>query len=349
MKYRKLGRTDIDVSELCLGSMTWGTQNSEAEGHAQIDYAMEHGINFIDTAEMYPVNPISADTQGRTEEIIGTWWAGQPGKTRTGPSWRPKSREKAPNGCAPAARSMRRAFSRRLTAVCGGSRRTISIYINCIGPIAARTISASRGPSTRHRRTARRRARIFLSVLQCLGELVTAGKVRHVGLSNESCWGTSQFLDIAEAHGLPRVVSIQNEYSLMQRIYDLDLAELSHNEDVGLLAFSPQAAGFLSGKYQDGSVPAGSRRTFSDNLGGRYNDFTVGVVGEYLQVAARHGLDPCQMALAFCLTRPFMTSAIFGATTMEQLRNNVAAAEVRLEEGVLDDIQKVYRRYPVPM
>ncbi len=180
-------------------------------------------------------------------------------------------------------------------------------------------------------------------------ELVGAGKIHHIGLSNESCWGTSQFLETAEANELPRVMSIQNEYSLLQRIYDLDLAELSHNEDVGLLAFSPLAAGFLSGKYQGNKIPAGSRRSFSANLGGRYSEFTEGVVGEYLAVARTHGVDPCQMAIAFCLTRPFMTAAIIGATSMAQLRINIAAKDVVLDDAVLDDIQKIYRRYPIPM
>ncbi len=185
--------------------------------------------------------------------------------------------------------------------------------------------------------------------LRTLGELVDECKIRHFGTSNESCWGVSQFLEIAEAEGLPRMASIQNEYSLLCRIYDLDLAELSINEDVGLLAFSPLAAGILTGKYQGDITPEGSRRTFSDNLGGRLTKYAFPAVDAYLAVANKHGLDPSQMALAFCITRPFMASVIFGATTNEQLENSLKSADLKLSEEVMSDIQAVHREHPMPI
>ncbi|MDH3740346.1 MAG: aldo/keto reductase [Hyphomicrobiales bacterium] len=347
MKYRKLGRTDIEVSDICLGSMTWGTQNTEAEGHEQIDYAFDQGVNFIDTAEMYPVNPTSAETQGRTEKVIGSWLKASGKRDKAviatkvsgeGVKW---IRDGAPIS------------PQTITeAVEGSLKRLQTDYIDLYqlhwpnrGSYHFRQ-SWTFDPSAQNKQNTRADIQ---ACLECLKDLIDAGKIRTIGLSNESCWGTSQFLEIAAQHDLPRVVSIQNEYSLMQRLYDLDLAELSHHEDVGLLAFSPLAAGFLSGKYQGGVIPPGSRRSYVENLGGRYSAYTEGVVGEYLKVASKHGLDPCQMAIAFCLARPFMTSAIIGATAMDQLRTNVAASDVVLDDNVLADIHQVYRRYPVPM
>jgi aryl-alcohol dehydrogenase-like predicted oxidoreductase len=347
LKYRKLGRSDIEVSQICLGSMTWGTQNTEAEGHEQIDYAADQGVNFIDTAEMYPVNPVSAETQGRTEEVIGTWVS------------KPGNREKVVIATKVAGEGTKHIRGGALIspdgireAVDGSLKRLQSDYIDLYQLHWPNRGSYHFRQSWTYDPTGQNRAETRAHIHECLealDELIKPGKIRTIGLSNESCWGTSQFLEIAEANGLPRVVSIQNEYSLMQRLYDLDLAELSHNEDVGLLAFSPLAAGFLSGKYQGNRIPPGSRRSYVESLGGRYSEFTEGVVGEYLKVANIHGLDPCQMAIAFCLTRPFMASAIIGATTMDQLRINVAASEIELADEVLADIQAVYRRYPVPM
>ena len=178
--------------------------------------------------------------------------------------------------------------------------------------------------------------------------MVAAGKIREIGLSNETCWGTSQFLRIAEDKGFPRVVSLQNEYSLLCRTHDLDLAELCHHEQVGLLPYSPLAGGLLTGKYKNGARPNGSRLTINPDLFGRVHDGIWPVIDAYVGVARRHGLDPAQMAIAFCNQRPFVTSSIIGATSVDQLAANIAASEVELDEAVLADIQSVYRRYPVP-
>jgi aryl-alcohol dehydrogenase-like predicted oxidoreductase len=178
---------------------------------------------------------------------------------------------------------------------------------------------------------------------------VKAGKIRAVGLSNESAWGTMQFVRLAEEHGLPRVASIQNEYSLICRMFDTDLAEVAHHEDVGLLAFSPLATGILTGKYQGGVIPEGSRRTKVENLNGRWGPEAEAAAQAYLDVASKHGLDPSQMAIAFCISRPFMTSTIIGATRMDQLKTAIGAAEVSLSDAVFDDIAKARRAHPLPI
>ncbi|OUS07183.1 aldo/keto reductase [Rhodobacterales bacterium 52_120_T64] len=349
MQYKKLGRTDIEVSALCLGSMTWGTQNSEAEGHGQIDIALNHGVNLIDTAEMYPVTPINHETQGRTEEIIGSWFANTgrrddviiATKVIGGGSSAIKDREGA--DISPA--TIREAVE-------GSLKRLQTDYIDLYqfhwpnrGSYHFRKYWAF-DPSGQDRNKTRDD---MAECLRTLGELVNEGKIRHFGTSNESCWGVSQFLDIAEAEGLPRMASIQNEYSLLCRIYDLDLAELSINEDVGLLAYSPLAAGILTGKYQGDVTPAGSRRTFSENLGGRLTKNVFPAVDGYLAVSNKHGLDPSQMALAFCISRPFMASVIFGATTNQQLENSLKAVNLSLSDDVMADIQSVRREHPMPI
>jgi aryl-alcohol dehydrogenase-like predicted oxidoreductase len=346
MQYRKLGSSDIDVSVICLGSMTWGTQNSEAEGHAQIDYALDHGVNFIDTAELYPANPMSADTAGRTEEIIGSW-IGTSGRrddiilatkvAGEGHSYLHEGADISPQKI-------------RL-AVEGSLRRLQTDFIDLYqlhwpnrGTYHFRK-NWGFDPTTQD--TQQTLQHIY-EVLEYLGELVAEGKIRSIGLSNESCWGTAQFLRIAAENNFPRVVSLQNEYSLLYRTHDLDLAELSHHENVGLLPYSPLAAGLLTGKYKNGARPDGSRLTINPDLFGRVHDGIWPVVDAYLGVARRHGLDPAQMAIAFCNQRPFVASSIIGATSLEQLAHNIAASELELDDKVLEDIQSIHRRYPLP-
>jgi aryl-alcohol dehydrogenase-like predicted oxidoreductase len=346
MQYRKLGSSDIDVSVICLGSMTWGTQNSEAEGHAQIDYALDHGVNFIDTAELYPANPMSADTAGRTEEIIGSW-IGTSGRrddiilatkvAGEGHSYLHEGADISPQKI-------------RL-AVEGSLRRLQTDFIDLYqlhwpnrGTYHFRK-NWGFDPTTQD--TQQTLQHIY-EVLEYLAELVAEGKIRSIGLSNESCWGTAQFLRIAAENNFPRVVSLQNEYSLLYRTHDLDLAELSHHENVGLLPYSPLAAGLLTGKYKNGARPDGSRLTINPDLFGRVHDGIWPVVDAYLGVARRHGLDPAQMAIAFCNQRPFVASSIIGATSLEQLAHNIAASELELDDKVLEDIQSIHRRYPLP-
>lgn len=346
MKMNPLGRTGMMVSELCLGSMTWGTQNTEAEGHAQIDRALERGINFIDTAEMYPVNPISAETAGRTEEIIGTWNAasGRRDQVILATKHSGAGMRYIRDGAPITAQSIPGAIE-------GSLKRLQTDYIDLYqfhwpnrGSYMFRQ-NWLYDPSAQNRNETIAHMEETLDALQ---RQVEKGTIRAFGLSNESAWGTAQWLRVAEERGLPRVASIQNEYSLMCRFYDTDLAELSVNEDVGLLAFSPLAAGMLTGKYQGGAVPEGSRMSYVANLGGRRTDRAFPAVDAYLEVARKHGLDPVHMALAWCLTRPFMCSAIFGATSMEQLDLALGAVDVTLSDEVLRDIDMAHRAHAMP-
>ena len=347
MRLNRLGTTDIKVSEISLGSMTWGSRHTEAEGHEQIDYAVDHGVNLIDTAEMYPVLPMKRETSGASESVIGSWLRKRGGRERIVIATKIVG---SGSGIIRDGGPIEPASIR--VAVEGSLRRLQTDYIDLYqlhwpnrGSYHFRQ-SWGYDPTQQNTDEVRRNIRDSLQTLQ---EFVEAGRIRAIGLSNESCWGTSQFLEIARAHNLPKVVSMQNEYSLLDRKFDLDFAELSHHENVGLLAFSPLATGILSGKYQDGKTPPNSRREFSPDLNGRYRRHVPAVVDEYVRIADDSGLDRSQMALAFCLSRPFMASAIIGATSMDQLKVCIAAADVRLSESVLDGIAAVHRRYPNPM
>lgn len=348
MKYAKLGRTDLDVSRLCLGTMTWGAQNTEKDAHRQLDVALDRGVNFIDTAEMYPTNPLSAETQGDTERFLGSWLHARGGRENIVLATKITG-EGRPEWIRDGAPVTRKAIA---AAVDASLERLSTDYIDLYqihwpnrGSYHFRK-SWTFDPTVQDRQAALDDLRETLLGFQ---DVIAAGKVRHVGLSNESAWGTAQYLKLAEIEGLPRVQSIQNEYSLMQRLFDLDLAELAHHEDVSLLAFSPLAAGLLTGKYRGDATPPGSRRAVTPDLGGRISKTAFEAVDAYTAIAERHGVDPAQMALAFCLTRSFMTSAIIGATTMEQLETNLGAVDLVLSEAILDEIQTVYRRLPVPM
>jgi aryl-alcohol dehydrogenase-like predicted oxidoreductase len=346
LKHRPLGRTGLSVSEICLGTMTWGTQNSEADGHQQMDYAVDCGVNFFDTAEMYPTTPLGAETQGRTEAIIGTWLAARGRRddiiiatkvTGAGPKW-------IEDGAPISPAKIHRAIDNSL-------KRLQTDYIDLY-----QLHWPNRG-SYHFRQTwsfapwkqDKAARQDIADTLGALKEAVAAGKIRHVGLSNESAWGTMRYLAEAEAQNAPRMASIQNEYSLLHRIYDTDLAELSHHEDVGLLAFSPLAAGILTGKYRNGVVPGGSRRSINHELGGRATERSLAVAEKYIAVAEAHDLDPAQMAIAFCLTRPFMTSVIIGATDMAQLKTDIAGADLVLSDTVMHDIAAIHRDHPIPM
>jgi aryl-alcohol dehydrogenase-like predicted oxidoreductase len=347
MKFKKLGRTDISVSEICLGTMTWGSQNSEADAHAQMDYALENGVNFFDTAELYPTTPVSAETYGRTEQFIGSWLK-KTGKrkdvvlaTKIAGAGRPHIRDGQP--IKPA--TIRQAVDASLKRLQTDYIDLYQIHWPNRGHYHFRNAwsfdaTSQDGPSA---------LQSIVEKLETLGKLVEEGKIRAIGLSNETAWGTMQYLKIAEEKGLPRVASIQNEYNLLYRTFDLDLAEVAHHENVGLLAYSPLAAGLLTGKYLDGARPAGSRATVNTDLGGRLQPLQEPAVKAYLTVAQKHGLDVSQMALAFCLTRPFMASVIIGATTMDQLKTDIAAADLSLSDEAMKDIAGVFRQYPMPI
>ncbi len=347
MQTRPIGRTGLKTGIFSLGTMTFGTQTPEADAHRQLDMAVEAGMNLIDTAELYPVNPIAAKTCGDSEAIVGNWLApsGKRGEvliaTKVAGSGAKAIRDGAPISPETITEAVEASLKRLQTDVIDlyqlhwPNRGSYHFRQNWkYNPAGQDTADALADLS---------------AVLETLGKLVDAGKIRHIGLSNESTWGTAQFLQIAEAAGLPRVATIQNEYSLLCRHYDLDLAELSHHEDVGLLAFSPLATGLLTGKYSGNTIPQGSRRSHNAALGGRLNPQSLNVADEYVALAAVHGLDPVHMALAFCTSRPFMAASIVGATTSGQLEHLLKGADLVLSDEVLDGIQAIYGRTPMPM
>ena len=346
MKMTTLGHSGIKVSHYCLGSMTWGTQTATPDAHAQIDHALDAGINFVDTAEMYPVNPIAAETVGRTEEIIGQWFA------RTG---RRKDMILATKHSGEGLKIVRDGApitARTIPeAIEGSLRRLQTDYIDLYQfhwPNRGSYMFRKNWTFDPTPQLQQNTLENMEETLHALQEQVDRGTIRAFGLSNESAWGTTKWMEAAKRVGGPRVASIQNEYSLMCRLFDTDLAEASIQENVPLLAFSPLAAGLLSGKYQAGAVPTGSRMSLVAELGGRRTERAFAAVDGYLAVARRHGLDPVHMALAWCASRPFMGSVIFGATTMDQLEHILGAVDITLTQEVLDDIDAVHRQHPMP-
>ncbi len=342
MKLKPLGRTDLRVTELCLGTMTWGSQNTEPEGHAQIDMALDAGLNFMDTAEIYAV-PRSPQTSGRTEEIIGNWFR----KAGKRDKWILAS--KVAGGPVDFIRNNTRTEGRTIrVAVENSLRRLQTDYIDLYQIHWAGRGSYNFEGSWTYAPQKQDTADVLANIedmLLTLGDLVKEGKLRHIGVSNETTWGIAQWLRIAEARGLPRLASVQNEYSLLRRHFDLDLAELSHHESVGLLAYSTLAGGLITGKYNDGQMPQGSRGDYQKGFW-RHNAYSEAATKEYMSLAERHGLDVAQMAIAFALTRPFMTSVIVGATSIEQLANAIAAKDLTLSAEVLAEIDGIHRRYP---
>jgi len=347
VRYSKLGRTDLEVSALCLGSMTWGTQNTAVEGHAQIDMALDHGINFIDTAEMYPTNPLSKETQGDTERVIGQWVAssGRRDKVVIATKVSGEGYMNVRNGAPISPATIRIALENSLRSLQTDYIDLYQLHWPNRGSYMFRK-NWTYDPTGQDRDATLAEMH---EILTCLDNFRREGKIRHVGLSNESAWGTSQWLRIAEEHDLPRMASTQNEYSLLCRLFDTDMAELSHNEDVGLLAFSPLACGMLTGKYTDGApAPAGSRKSIVNDLGGRVTPRVWPAITAYQNIADEFGLDITKMALAWAMTRPFMASVIFGATSLAQLETAIAAAELKLDEAVLARIDEAHKAHPMP-
>ena len=346
MKRVQLGRTGIEVSQLCLGTMTWGSQNSEAEGHAQADMAVAQGVTFWDTAEMYPTNPVRKETVGDTERIIGSWLKSRGGRSRlqiatkiTG-----AGQMMVRDGEAVTGASLRRAVEQSLL-------RLQTDYIDLYQLHWPNRGSYHFRQAWRYQPKVTDRAAVeanMLDVLKSAQGLITEGKIRAIGLSNESVWGAGTWLRLAEQYDLPRMASVQNEYSLLCRQFDTDWCEFSMIEDMPLLAFSPLATGLLSGKYAGDVTPDGTRRSFTPDLGGRVTAQVFPAVAAYLGIAAKHGLDPCQMAIAFCLTRPFSCMPIIGASSMAQLAVNIGASELTLSDEVMADIAQVHRQYPAP-
>jgi len=344
LQYRRLGNTDIDVSVICLGTMTWGEQNTAKEGSEQLDYALSQGVNFIDTAELYAIPP-RAETYGRTEEIVGQWLHKRGRRddivlaskiAGPGVGWIDHIRDgKTRFDAATIA-----------TALDASLKRLQTDYLDLY------QLHWPERPANFFGRLGyRHEERDFTPIdetLAALNDLVKAGKIRHVGLSNETPWGVMRFIQAAERHGLARVVTIQNPYSLLNRTFEIGLAEIAHRESVGLLAYSPLGFGVLSGKYLGGRQPEGARMTLWPNYSRYSSPEALAATQAYAGLAHAHGLDPAQMALAYVNSRSFLTSTIIGATTMDQLRSNIASIDVTLSDEVLEAIEGIHVRHPNP-
>ena len=341
---RPLGHSGIEVSALCLGTMTFGQQNTEAEAHAQLDRALAAGINFIDTAEMYPVPPL-AETQGLTEHYIGTWLKARRCRERVVLA----TKVAGPGDWLPHLRGGRNRLDRVNieTALDASLQRLQTDWIDLYQlhwPDRETNYFGKLGYSP----AASDHSVPLLETLQVLADLVKAGKIRHIGLSNETPWGLMRFLALADQHNLPRMVSIQNPYSLLNRTFEIGLAEIAIRESCGLLAYSPLAFGVLSGKYLHGQRPASGRITLFERFSRYSNPEAECATAEYVALARRHGLDPAQMALAWVTSRPFTTSNIIGATTLEQLESDLASIDLVLDEAVIAGIESIHTSQPNP-
>ena len=340
MKYKKLPNTDLKVSLLCLGTMTYGEQNNEKEAHEQLDYSISNGVNFIDTAEMYAIPP-REETQGRTEEIIGTWLAKR------------KDREKiilATKVAGPGMEYLRggsRLNKKNIfQAVDDSLRRLQTEYIdlyqlhwperktNFFGRLGYEYSDEMGVP--------------IEETLEAMSGLVKSGKVRHIGVSNETPWGTNKYLQLAKDAGHEKIITIQNPYSLLNRIYEVGLAEISRHENIGLLAYSPLGFGQLTGKYIN-KTDSNSRLGLYGDWFTRYsNQNCLDAVKEYSKIAHKHNISLTHLALAFVNTRPFVTSNIIGATTMDQLKENIQSIDIELSEEALEEVNEVHLNQPNP-
>lgn len=345
MQFRQLGNSEIKVSQICLGSMTFGEQNSEADAHSQLDLALENGVNFIDTAELYPA-PASADTYAHAEQMIGRWLQRQDrskivlatkvvgpapkkwiGYIRNGPQLSPAHIE---------------------TAVDDSLKRLNTDYIDLYQihwPARNTNYFGKLGydyGKDKHDYP-------IEETLQTLAKLIDAGKIRHIGVSNETPWGLHQYLSLAERQALPGIASVQNPYCLLNRTFEIGMAEFSHRSNVGLLAYSPLAGGSLSGKYIDGQQPQGARLTLHRNYFYRYTTpRATDAIARYVQIARDHGIAPSTMAMAFVNRQPFVCSTIIGATTLTQLQENIDSVNCELDDEVIKAIQTVHDQQPNP-
>jgi aryl-alcohol dehydrogenase-like predicted oxidoreductase len=342
MEKRKLGNTDIEVSVICLGTMTWGEQNTEAEAHSQLDHALERGVNFIDTAELYPVPPM-AETRGRTESIIGTWLK------RTGRRDRVvlASKVSGPGEWVNYIRGGPRLDRTHMTEALDDSLRRLNTDYLDLYQVhwPARPTNFFGNLGYTHEEDPD--ATPIEETLEVLDEFVRQGKVRHVGVSNETPWGVMEYLRLARERDWPRIVSIQNPYNLLNRSFEVGLAEMAIREHVGLMAYSPMGFGVLSGKYLE-STPANARITLFPRFARYSNAHGVEATRAYVELARAHGLSPAQMALAFVNSRPFLTSTIIGATSMAQLEEDIASADVELNDEVLQAIEHIHIGHPNP-
>lgn len=344
MIYNKLANTDIDISTICLGTMTWGEQNTQSQAFEQMHYAFEAGINFFDTAELYAIPP-KAETYGKTETIIGEWLK----QTGHRNDIVLASKVCGPTGWCPHIREGKARLDRKnIISACEDSlTRLQTDYIDLYQthwPDRNTNYFGKLGYQHQHDES----NDIIEETLSAMQELVEAGKVRHIGISNETPWGTMQHLHLAENSPLPRIASIQNPYNLLNRSFEVGLAEISCREKVGLLAYSPLAFGVLSGKYMNGKKPANARITLFEHYTRYSNAEADRATVSYVEIANKYGLDPAQMALAFIRQQPFVSSTIIGATDMQQLSSNITSHLITLSDACLEEIEAAHRMQPNP-
>ena len=346
MEYRPLGDSGIEVSVIGLGTMTFGEQNSAADAAAQLDLALERGVNFIDAAEMYPVPP-RPETQGRTEEYIGAWLKASGRRDRVVLASKVTGRGDRNDGVNHLRGGPRLDAASVRSALEGSLRRLGTDYLDLYQVHWPERVTNFFG-HLGYRHFPGDDAVPIEETLGALGDLVREGKVRHIGISNETPWGVLEYLRLARESGLPRIVSIQNPYSLLNRSFEVGLAEIAIRERVGLLAYSPLAFGLLSGKYADGARPEGARLTLFPRFARYDNPQAAAATDAYLALAADAGMDPAQLALAFVNQQPFVTSNIIGATTLEQLETNIASIDVTLPRDLRKAIDGVHEQYSNP-
>ena len=343
MNYKKLGNTDIAVSTICLGTMTWGEQNTQDEGFEQMEYALEHGVNFWDTAELYAIPP-KKQTYGKTEEIIGNWFE------KSGKRDEVILATKIAGPGLDWIRGGNNQFdSKKINeAVNSSLRRLKTEYIDLYQlhwPERKSNYFGKLGYQHKDDNNWNK----FEDILKSLEKLIKSGKVRYIGLSNETAWGLSKFLEISKLKDLPKIVSIQNPYNLLNRSYEVGLAEISVREESGLLAYSPLAFGYLTGKYINGKLPKKSRMDlFGDQFHRYKTDNGQLAIKKYCEIAKNYDLDFAQMSLKFCEVQPFMTSVIIGATTMDQLKTNIESVNINLSNEVIKEINEIQKIYPNP-
>ncbi|WP_283636794.1 aldo/keto reductase [Aquaticitalea lipolytica] len=342
MKYTKLPHTDIKVSKLCLGTMTWGNQNTQAEGFEQMDYALDQGVNFFDTAELYPV-PATKETYAETERIIGNWFE------KTGHRDKVVLASKIAGTGDYTAHIRTNGFSPEALkdAVNQSLKRLKTDYIDLYQLHWPERNTNTFGVRD-YKHVEDKWEDNFNQILHTLDEIIKSGKIRQVGISNEKAWGTMRYLEESKHHNLPRMITIQNAYSLLNRVFEGDMAEIAIREQIGLLAYSPMAFGVLSGKYIKGTAGDNARLKLFPRFARYSSEQSTEATKGYLKIAEQHNITLAQLSLAFVTSRPFITSNIIGATSMLQLKENIDSINVTLNQDVLDAIEKVHNNIPNP-